>query len=988
MKMTVYTLGGGEVLTNLFNALAILISGDHAGKTGSIFNICVRMAWLIGFTVALYGAMWRDQMEVVRSFFMPFVFFLTLFFTPVASVWIIDPLHKTHDKVDHVPIGLAVTASVFSNFGHMITQKADQVFSLPDDLNYHKTGAVFASNLIQQTRQFKIVDENVAENMRGFVSQCVAYDALMGRKYTLQDLKNSPNIWGLVMAEPSPVRSFLWTTKGLRSEVVTCAVGASRLTERFQGADGVVSKSAEFFGRKIFRRSTSPLAPSSSDGTASSSEASMPNVPLNYKTELFKYLPVSFGYLLNDVRAAQDIMKQQIMISAVVDGIENKSVGLGNAPNFAVRKAYLQQRENFATMGALAGDWLVVARVLLEALVYMSIMFIFPLTLMPKGVRYLKSWAYSALWINIWGPFYSVLNMVMTLYAQSRSVSMSGIGDAHGMTIANSVGIMDFNADITAMAGYAAIMIPLMAWGLVHEGSLRLPQLSSSLSSVVGGVAARASDEIVSGNFSFGNVSQGTVQAGNTTMNQHSSSAHWQSGAFSQNDGRISETTTHDGHQIIDQKVSALASNLNITESMQESLQHQASKSYTAAQNQMVASSSHQASAFRDAMELAKHEAVNQNLSTSDSDSASGGLSKQLNFIKDKTEDFAKQHRLDYSTAASILAEGAASAHFGFNASKGINIFGTGAQASVGASGSIGVRANKSGTSTEAALLQEAQNFAKREGLSEALSHTVQAVHDRRFTASDDVGSRLSDSISGSQEQSIQFRQESAASFQRAHSFSESSTRVSSHASTISDNVTQDYKDWLAEQSYMGGGHPMGHHQAKHILLNDPQANKVYQQEFLAQRQAGLEAYWDKSDIQSASDIERGYQSFAQNTPFPEMGMDHSPILERARQDGIHHLDERVSGQGSALQQQVESRNAQALSDFDRRVPAMEEEMRALGDRIEEAGQTGHLAQAAKQFSLNKGDMRELAQEIKHASGSDALDRAPMPGVNLKPKEK
>ncbi len=883
METTIYTIGGGEIFSLIFNGIASLIGGgDTAGHKGLFFNAFVRIGTITGLLAAFVQTLWRDQMEVVRSFFMPFVIVLFVLLTPSMKVHIIDTsMGRKIYTVDHVPFGLGFTAGLFSQIGKEITEKVEQVFSLPDDLKYHKTGAVFASNLIKNAKQFHLVDENVSENMRGFVTQCSAYDAMLGRKYTFQDLKNTDDIWGLITASPSPVRSFLWKESGQKSQIVTCQVGAQKLNSIF-GRE--IANSADSFGKKLFR---------------SNSE-----MPINYKAEIYKYLPLSFGYLTNSAKSAEDIIKQQIMIHSVLDGIENKSVSLGNAPNVALRKAYLQQRNTNLSLGELAADTLPVMKILLEAIIYVAFLVVFPLTLFPGGLRTFKTWLSLVVWIQSWGPLYAVLNMIMTVYGKSQSLSLTALNDSHGITIANSIGLMDFHADLSAMAGWAAISVPFLAFALVKGGVAAFNNIATHLGAVSQNVAGRAGEELTSGNFSFGNVSMGTVQANNTSMNQHMLSGSWHSGAFTQNDGRLQETTTASGHQIMDEKISSLASNLNVSESMQSMFQRQAARSEVAAQNQMMAASQQESRAYRDMIDLARHQATHKSMTTGYSDSANTSLGKSLSRIHNMTESFAKQNSMSYDQASQLLAEVSAGSPKFFGISAGLK-------------GDVQSRAASSES------YSKAQNFAKDHNLRDDFNTVRQAARDHRASLGNDIGQRYAESISSSFDKADQFRLEASASLQRSQSFTESASESSQHSWSISDNLNQEYLEWLSHQSYMGSGNGMGMSQAKHIVLNDEKMNRAYQREFLQQHQAGLDNYFDQIPIHSPQDIQRAYQDYAASIYKPEnIGSHYGDVQSSAFKDGFIPYQEKektINQEISDLKSQVDdlSNNQQALQTED-----------------------------------------------------------------------
>ena len=114
---------------------------------------------------------------------------ICLLLVPQTRVFINNPAFVTSHQVDHVPFGLAMSASLISRIGHSITENIEMIFTTVDDLKYHKTGFLFASNLVQQAKTFHITNEDLASNMREFVGHCVVYDAMLGRKYTIEDLK-------------------------------------------------------------------------------------------------------------------------------------------------------------------------------------------------------------------------------------------------------------------------------------------------------------------------------------------------------------------------------------------------------------------------------------------------------------------------------------------------------------------------------------------------------------------------------------------------------------------------------------------------------------------------------------------------------------------------------------------------------------------------------------------------------------------------------
>ncbi|MBY0281001.1 MAG: conjugal transfer protein TraG N-terminal domain-containing protein [Alphaproteobacteria bacterium] len=801
MDYAITTYGGGEVLEGLFNAIAVCLNSTN----GTLFTPLVRFGLLLGGFMGLVYAFWGDQLGFVKNWLIPFYLILNVLFVPQTSVWILDPVNHTHKKIDHVPWGLGAFAGMVSNIGKVLTEKVEMVFSLPDDLRYQKTGHMFASHLIQQSKMFRITNEDAADNMRSFVNQCVVYDAMIGRKYTIEDLRHSDDIWNLVSTSASPVRAFVYRephdpgSAPNRAEIITCREGVTKLN-RLWGIE--VNRTATVFGTKIFGKSSF----------------------LNPKLELFKHLPLAHNYLTNSAKSAEQILKQQMMIHSVVDGIEQKSIELGNAPNFATRRAYLQQRTTYETLGNLAAESLPVMKNVIEALAYAAFIFILPLALLPMGWKVIGQWGGLILWVQMWAPLYAVLNFIMTVSSKSKSLAAVVVSNENGVTIASSVGLINANADMAAMAGYLAMSIPFISWALVKGGAGAFVQLATHLGSVTQGVAGTAANEQATGNYSFGNVSQGNIQAYNTSALQHNTSPSYQAGQFRQIDGRTDMVTTAEGQHILNVANSNLPMSLNFAETQSGQISERASKALTASQQKMEASSRHQAEAYREVFDFATHQAHQQQLGKGLSYGETTSSNIQASLFKQRAEQFAKDNNISVQESASLLAGVSAGVNFGFVGMKG--------------EGSL------SSQSSKGEMLRRAEDFVEQNQLQETLSKAVQGMKEERFHNSDEEGRRLAENITASTDSSRTLRQEAHVSLQEAHSLSSEANYIRSNAATINQNLNQEFVDWMTRQPYQGKGH-VGLDETRRLLSStDPKHQEMvqhYARDFLNHHKKGFE---------------------------------------------------------------------------------------------------------------------------------------------------
>jgi conjugal transfer mating pair stabilization protein TraG len=124
---------------------------------------------------------------------------------------------------------------------------------MPDDLQYTQTGALFGSRLIQATREFRILDQELKEEMDNYLRACVVGDIRLNHKYSVADLAHSTDIWGLISQKASPLRM-----TRVNGKLVTCLEAAKKegsysLRKKL---DAEIKKAYSFFGVTLFGKPT------------------------------------------------------------------------------------------------------------------------------------------------------------------------------------------------------------------------------------------------------------------------------------------------------------------------------------------------------------------------------------------------------------------------------------------------------------------------------------------------------------------------------------------------------------------------------------------------------------------------------------------------------------------------------------------------------------------------------------------------------------
>jgi len=852
MQYQIITFGNGEALKGILDAIVMCMNSD----TGTLYEPLMRISMIFGgFWAALYS-IWGDYLKAWGKTIVPFVLIPPLLFIPTATVNIHDVVSNYREPVDNVPYGLACVTHFITQVGFEITKQVDQVFSQVDDLKYHKSGYLMASNLIQQARTFHITNEDVAENMRQFVCQCVTYDAMLGRKYTIEDLRHESDIWGLVSANASPVRSFVWRQPHKRGEpgnmpeIVTCREGVKRFNQLW-GEE--LDRSKDIYSKKLFGHTN----------------------PLNSKIEFLKYLPVSYGFLTGLSKSADQILQQQMMIYSIVDGIEQKSTALGNAPNFAARRAYLQQRATYETLGSMASETLMAMRAVLEAVAYAMFIFLVPLSILPFGARILLAWVQVLLWLQMWAPLYAVLNYIMTLAARSKSLGMLATSNIDGVTIASSVGLANLNADVSAMAGYFAIGVPFLAVAMV-KGVGSFVHMASHLGNVSQGAAAQAAGDAVSGNYNFGNITEGNQQIANTNMMALSRAASYKAGSFQFIDGRAEITTMGDGSQIANVGASKLPVSLNVAETQSAQISEAAGKSYQNGLSKTENSASNFASFYRNLVSLSDNLGKSESMNDGMTQGVSAEQSRNIHKASQLIEKFAIDNHMDSAKAADLFAS--------VEAGGGIIIKG-----SAGAKTSL--------TASDRESLQKAESFMKEENFQEAVRESSQAAKNLSHTLSDEASKRLASDVSGSYEKGMNQRAEASKSFSEAESLNQQAMNMRANAASINAQHDQQYIEWLSKQTRDNThGGTIGFRGAVDMVTRDPSQAAAYASQYMRERglMPSVSINTNPNQMKSAYQAETGHQAYKPTENY----------VNDVRQQGSSAFNNDLSKRGEAMREE------------------------------------------------------------------------------------
>jgi len=934
MEFILHCYGGGDIFYYVFQGIASLLGNKETG----LLNNMIRLSAMVSIPAVVLWSYLRNSFHQVFNWFLWFLAATNLFFAPVASILITDHIENTVKKVDNVPLGMAALAGTLSDFGRVLTEKVEEVFTLPNYMPYHQTGSIFASRLYAESHLFKITDPDFQTNMDGFVNQCVIYDAMMGFKYTLKDLKNSTDIWKLVSEKASPIMGFTYkypkTKEGQsNSEIVTCQKGAELLEKEWQKQ---TTAAATKYGRKFF-----------------------PYIPQQANALFTQYLGQGYALLAkmrNMAVNAEKILQQEMMINAILEGSQSKLAQFDIGENYAASRALLQQKETQRISGQMAGKVLPIMKNVFEALSYAAILFVLVLSLLPNGYRVLLTYVGMLFWIQIWAPLYAILNLFMTIGAQYK---MAGAIDGLGLTLGTSLGIANVNADIGDMAGYLALSIPFISYALVKGGAASFLHLASNISGTMQGAASTGGTELTSGNFSMGNVSMNTLAYQNASGFHHNMSPSHHDGQFEQmtDDGTI-KVTQADGSQVFrggaGHNVSQMALRVNGQEMISEQAQSQLSHANSVMQSQSEELSIARSSGARQAANLMNSLAKGETSAEGFDYSMASNESSIFNRMQKFTTALKEQYGFSEGEATEI----AGSVMAGVGTPSALSI------ASFKAEGSLrgSARADRS------TVANEVFDLANDLNLNNSYDEAIRGVKDLKFSDSNSKEARFSKDLGHSIERAEAARE----SIHKAQQEADTATKIQTALQSGSLNTDRDYSQELLEftANKTENGQKLGMDYAYKLLRAGDWKAQAITKEFAQHKFQEISARVGRDpEIKSAQALGDLYQESptyqreaqAYNTKgLEKVDQDLAPVTStiiehQAEQQGLHQ--EMISTEAKVkydahrdhISQEIEGGKAQV----ERESADLDKSTHQILDQSTTAAATDHAISAVKDFGSN-----------------------------------
>ena len=491
--MEIFTIGGGEYIVNIFNAVSAWTGG---GGFRALLRVVMVMGLIYTLLIVAFSLNWRAWL----NWFLGATLMYGALIVPTTTVKVTDRLNPSlaPATVANVPIGLAMIASVTSTAGDWLTRTAETVFVMPSSLQMSTNGMIYGARLWDRTQDFRIRDPRISANLEEYYKQCLFYDILLGFK-SFDAIANSQNI--LVDVGPgSPARGMKWIPETGSPSILTCQDGYFNLVN---GVNSYTDVALQDEGRKIFPGLTPSLA----------------------HAKLVADLPAIASHFHGSTQTAQQIFQQRSLVSAFLQARAN--LGAADGDTFAVLRAEQQARNTYDSISQQAMTWVPLLNIVLTVVFYAMFPVIFPLFLVPRtGTSALKGYFTGFFYLAAWGPLYVVLHMfIMDRAADSLNAASPG-----GITMAGMAGIDAVNADTATIAGFLLMSVPFLAAGMAR-GAMAISSQATSMLAPAQSAAEAAAVERTTGNYAYGNESYMNLSSFNRQSEQWNTAPSYTNGA-------------------------------------------------------------------------------------------------------------------------------------------------------------------------------------------------------------------------------------------------------------------------------------------------------------------------------------------------------------------------------------------------------------------------------------------------------------------------
>jgi conjugal transfer mating pair stabilization protein TraG len=940
--LEIYLNGNADVARDIFNAIATFVGTSSymaAIHIAAVFSV-------IGGTFMYMKS--RDLLSLAKwvgAYFLVTV----LLIGPTSSITITDTTDELATyQVDNVPSSLALIASTLTTITYGLQRGIEDVFHMPNDQEYTKTGMLFGSQVFAKAAGYQIQNPDTKRDFNAFFDRCILGDVEIAHKYTFNELKSSTDIWSFLDSQKmSPIRG-VNTASGFK----TCQAFYPMVKKEMLADPS--NTNLTLFGVHLFGTSGAHIT----------------------DQKIGQSIQSAYSYFGGISKSAGQILAQNATINAIRDAQIN-SMARGNAisgmENLAYTQTNLQKTLAGLTGFKTAAYWMPKMQVYLLLLVIGVFPLIALLALQPAWLaRVLPGYISSMLLVCSFPLVWDILHFLMmsALY----NATHDSLGNAIPLTFSNANALVQAHVSFASLGGYLMLLsIPLTAAlvkGLSSSMIYMGQYLGGALQSMTGANASAAA----SGNVSLENFSMGQSHYNNTQANKFDTNSLIQSGLHSVMGANGSMITqAPDGKLIVNnaQGLSNLGFRVNMHERAEATLASEMSH-LQQDQQSLTTQRSHNWSQMASTLtNFAQTEGKNATLSdgfqvtnhTSARDSMSYASSLYNNW--QLSHDHADKN--DHSASRGMSAE--AFARLAVAGSLGIANF----------TGGVGASANVSASRTNSHSDQQAfynsLSADQRRNYDQAMDNIQNYGRSHNLDLSNTQNDSLLNQFAAEARQDQSLSQQESVNQSKMDSVSTRQSYVESNSQSVDLEATQSFVHWMQQNHGDKAGVLLSRAADTSSSLNE--MRQSYIDQFLREKSAGL---IEKIDSQEQGQVLSNHY----NNDAAHIASAGKSSMEQASQSNMQDLQQQGHGAGVGVSPQKAGAVAgEVLShQFENTRTLVKAEDDALAQRNALHDQAGKFEKAHER-KMGQTQMRNIGQQL-YKEGSFMTDEPTLGGQHLK----
>ncbi|MBW8308638.1 MAG: conjugal transfer protein TraG N-terminal domain-containing protein [Candidatus Paracaedibacteraceae bacterium] len=777
MDLAVYTFGGGEILWKIFNGIAILFKTENKYFSSLGGVTATFAAFWIGAQAIAKG----QPFDLFKKMYLPFLFLTTLFFGITTTVHLIDEVdaNQKYSRIDNVPFGIAVIASLTSSVSKHITQSIEPIFTSPTSTaKYSTTGLMFGARLASMARNVVIKDPVSRENLRDFVSRCFMWPYVFtnirpGKKAALE----TEDILGFIDQNAHPTLGMYWKDQIGTSTFVTCKECIAKVRGLM---DIEKERNLSSFASKIFNR------------TDNGDKA---------KQKLLSYFGDGWQKLTSKTATAADIIQQSLLINAYREALDSErdEKGLGRIDPDLIRmnatRSKAQQNAGWLVSAANAGEGIPTLHMTLFGLALMLAAIIAPLTLLPNGLKLILNWMKIMTWLATWPIFYAILDGLGEIMA-ARAVASNLIGIDTNLTIATQNLLSDSAFDAYCWIQSLQIGVPFFSWALISGGGYAMSQMAASSTRGIEASASKAAAEMVDGNTTFDSQTLNYRSIANAQIAQQQLGSSLSYGARV-DDGQLTTITASNGNEIFQETQTQLGSNVNTNSMMSQIAGINVSMNEQAAFQQSQAALQSSQQGFNKIYSVMDSVSKNNTLADTFGTTESAQAQNSLNQANDIVTNFARDNQISADRATAIGLQAGLNAGISSNSGMGQKILG-----SLGAS--VGGNLNSNFTARENELIKKFEQSGLTRSFAENFNAGMQYMEDHKGSISNSSLVQSMDQAQANFSQSISYNDQATNSLNTSRMWSKTAAFSEQNSIGSSGNINRDVLSYVADRKFGG----------------------------------------------------------------------------------------------------------------------------------------------------------------------------------------